>query len=683
MENISQTHVASLTAGLMISESVLAVVMNSLTITAIVKGNLVQKSVSHLFIASLIFVDLLCGVSMLSTQCVSMVYAVFGSSSVLVIVTWTNAVINAMVFPGSLFISLVIGLDRAIATTHPLKYKSILTHQRGFTLLTVIAIFIFLTVVPAALLNVLTLDEIPVIMHPTAIYPDGYTTFFTSPLIFSLLVANSLFYLKVLGAYKRTLTRYSTNNRLTMRSRKLTKTAMLTVLILIVCWLPLAVITAMPISCVNDVTYHSVFIVVVIPTFANNFIYAWNHRDFRRACSTCVLKSLSKHINMIEHEYSFTCDCVNKFSSCRVLKASCDTRSFIHFIMRRTRSKNIFKQKPKFVLRTHYSTWEFYLYRIIALLACMNLLVMLVFSAILFTDDAVIAVPKQFVTPGQYGNQGQNEDKWTPGRELALDTFDEKDNGTLMLFEQLLRHDKKPYFVNIKQVQCLYLGIDVTETLVQGDCVCESGWHGNQCSIPADVITASDLIKGHDLNIRDAPRRLVDVSFFGNGTKDWFGHLNRKFELTGDVIDVFLVLWPCFSNTTSCRTHTIDAAWSRVTRLLHFRKIRRKIVHAFLGNDVNANLSNPSNILKAVAENGFDILDNLKEDDFVVISMNSWDIIPRELCIFLKLHDGIPEAFYGNGTWIGRDISQLGTDSQKNMVLGGSVDFFERIEDYL
>ena len=279
-------------------ECLAAIAFNPLTIAAIFIGGLAKKSATNLFIASLSVSDFLSGISLFCFQVQKWASTLLSISPALVATSWVSATISAIAFPGSLLSSMVIGLYRALATSKPTKYKQLMSPRNAKLILMLQWTMLSGLVFAPVIYNYVSLEPTErqqLIINPPDVYPTGYTTYFTSPLIYVFLFGNALLYVKVFHSYKnftsriRSISAESSNDS---KSRKLTKTAMIVTTILIVCWMPLAVVSAMKVPdpfsqpgafLAYAISYESVFIFLLFPSFLNNIIYALQHKDYWRA----------------------------------------------------------------------------------------------------------------------------------------------------------------------------------------------------------------------------------------------------------------------------------------------------------------------------------------------------------------------------------------------------------------
>ncbi|ELU16413.1 hypothetical protein CAPTEDRAFT_213637 [Capitella teleta] len=149
-----------------------------------------------------------------------------------------------------------------------------------------------LMVIPASIYKRIQEDHLKYIVMTPEAYPKGYTLYITTPLGFILLIANALLYARVFWLLKVQTNKVSNNTHQAIsnrRSRRLTRMLLIVVCVLVGCWTPVTVLSSMAVTegglfVLNAyITYAISFAVVMIPSFMNNIIYAWQHQDYRRA----------------------------------------------------------------------------------------------------------------------------------------------------------------------------------------------------------------------------------------------------------------------------------------------------------------------------------------------------------------------------------------------------------------
>jgi hypothetical protein len=160
-----------------IVQCLVAVAMNPLTILAIWKGGLAKKSATNIFIANLSVSDFFSALSAFCLEVHKWVSAMHGASTALVVSSWVNCTLIAIAYAGSLVTSLVIGFDRALATSNPLNYKRLMTTRTAKLMVTGLWAFLVCTVLVPVFYHVATLDPAqrsPPITNPTKIHPPEY-----------------------------------------------------------------------------------------------------------------------------------------------------------------------------------------------------------------------------------------------------------------------------------------------------------------------------------------------------------------------------------------------------------------------------------------------------------------------------------------------------------------------------
>ena len=205
--------------------------------------------------------------------------------------------------------------------------------------------------------------------------------------------------------------------------------------------------------------------------------------------------------------------------------------------------------------------------------------------------------------------------------------------------------DNKDYFVETASLICLKEGTDLlilNSNVTFTDCPCKNTWFGEHCSIPEAVHASKAYRKLTRLTLRKSPRRIIQSLPF---VSEW-DMLDLRFYDTGDIVDAFIILDSIFTAYGDLRDLTLLPA------LLDGKypyDVTRKVIPVVLDY-----------YPEEAQENGwiFDALyrnhpfakglpkevSNVDDDDYILI--NDADEVPnRDVLLFLKLHDGIPQPF--------------------------------------
>ncbi|ELU04837.1 hypothetical protein CAPTEDRAFT_198496 [Capitella teleta] len=281
-----------LVSGVVCIECIAAILLNTLTISAIVICGLGKRSATHLFIASLSVSDLLSGVNILCFQVQRWLVDWIGSNSGLAATSWLNAVLAGIALPSSLQTSLVIGIDRALATSKPIKYKTLMSLRNAKLIILFQWILASVMVCIPAIYKYIGLDAAQrnkMIVQPPEIFPDSFNRHVALPMTYLNVTSITLLYIKVFLSYKKAIGKIEVSADPVI-SRKLTRTAMIVTTLLIICWTPLAVVSSLPVPdqdtqafIAYTAAYKCVFIFLLLPAYLNNIIYALQHKDYKRA----------------------------------------------------------------------------------------------------------------------------------------------------------------------------------------------------------------------------------------------------------------------------------------------------------------------------------------------------------------------------------------------------------------
>ncbi|ELT89263.1 hypothetical protein CAPTEDRAFT_212807 [Capitella teleta] len=278
-----------------LTSSVLTMIINPLTVIAMALHGMLRKSATNLFIASLCCADLITGAALFLVKLQELMTTKHSDAEAkfTAVISWTAAALTVMGFFSSLFTAFAIGVDRAVATITPMKYRSRMTHKRGIISLVIMWTSVgCLVLTPLAVkLNSLEKEQpLPVITHPPLAFPQPFIQYVCTPLIGCCLIGNALLYLSIVIAFNR-FSRTAKSSSSTKHSQQLTKMSVILVSSLLVSITPITIFAALPPPAEPleqlraNLMYNALMIIMLVPTFSNNFIYAWHQRDFRKAFS--------------------------------------------------------------------------------------------------------------------------------------------------------------------------------------------------------------------------------------------------------------------------------------------------------------------------------------------------------------------------------------------------------------
>ncbi|ELT88738.1 hypothetical protein CAPTEDRAFT_209377 [Capitella teleta] len=273
-------------------ECLLILAANPVTILAIIQSKLAQKSPAHFLIGALSVTDFLSGLLFLLLQSLGWAIATIGITKAIIELNWLTCLLSTLMMPCSLITSFLIGVDRFMAVTFPVKYKLHMKVKTAAFMVLGQWIFVSAIVLPAAIYKRTTEGPLKFITNPPDIYPDGYAAYVTTPLAFILLIGNALLYVGVFWMHKVQTKKVANvqSNQVQARGRRLTRLCIIVVGVLIACWAPVTIVSALPVPRNNPLAlqvykfvYSFCFVINIIPAFANNILYAWQHNDYRRA----------------------------------------------------------------------------------------------------------------------------------------------------------------------------------------------------------------------------------------------------------------------------------------------------------------------------------------------------------------------------------------------------------------
>lgn len=288
VEQLPSCPITSLTM-ILFAESILSLIINPLTLVAMVKFNYMKKSATNLLIGGLYVVDIIRGIAVLcmDPQNIEEQYRV---------VIWISNGLAGSGFFASLLITLGIGIERLIVTVFPMKRKQMSNIRWAkWYLLCVCVSSLLLTVVPISVrYSYLPINEqLRLMTMSNEMYSQDYRAFVMAPFLLFCLISIVMCYAAMLIAFIR-MTKRVQNSSNDRHSRRLTRMVITIVTIMIISCLPVFipglintpdplenskafVILCMAIEFVNMLS--------AIPTYLNNVIYMWHQPSFRKACA--------------------------------------------------------------------------------------------------------------------------------------------------------------------------------------------------------------------------------------------------------------------------------------------------------------------------------------------------------------------------------------------------------------
>ncbi|ELT91943.1 hypothetical protein CAPTEDRAFT_216475 [Capitella teleta] len=274
-------------------ESLLVIVLNPITVLAVIKSKLAQKSSAHFLIAVLSVSDFLCGLQFFCHQLLRMLIPIVGVNKAVIEANWCLYMTSAIVVPSSSFVSLLIGIDRFIAVSYPTEYMQKMKIRNAAVMVAVMWVFSIGRILPAGVYKRLQDDQLAFIAHNRDAFPRGYSLYFSAPLGLIALLLNTLLYARIFQLFKAQSNRIagSVNHDLsTKRSQRLTRLSLIVVCVFIACLTPVILMSLLPqpeggplaLNAYNVVSSFSA-VLIIAPSFVNNIIFAWQHQDYRKA----------------------------------------------------------------------------------------------------------------------------------------------------------------------------------------------------------------------------------------------------------------------------------------------------------------------------------------------------------------------------------------------------------------
>lgn len=281
----------------------LAVVTNSLTTAVLVTFPFLRTGVIYIFILNLCFSDTLLGVSFGMHNTIRiMVHLGFHREyfGLLSRIVATFVMLGNM---ASLMGTALIGVDRAIATTSPLTYKNRMTSQVARLLVCGSWLYLMTVTFTFSGLKYLSLSEVDkhhVVFTMEEVYSPEAHRFLFAPQTVIITLGTVILYAKILTKVNSQKKKVQVNSK---KSEKMTKMILVLLTVMLAAWLPNNFITLFKLPPAEEnptghivyiVVYNILIVVNCVPFFSNAFIYAGQHRDYRKAYSTVMQCGLLK-----------------------------------------------------------------------------------------------------------------------------------------------------------------------------------------------------------------------------------------------------------------------------------------------------------------------------------------------------------------------------------------------------
>ncbi|ELT91560.1 hypothetical protein CAPTEDRAFT_198410 [Capitella teleta] len=276
--------------------TLITIVINPMTVMAMFYYKMLKKTATNLFIVSLCGSDSFLGLGAFLLKISHCMFLLDVTTPSVKVCSWFAGVLICIAFFASLLNVILIGVDRALATVVPLKHRTLMTVNRSMLVLAIMWVFIsFLTFVPLTLKlwGTHSPSDLSVIIYPTEIFPPNYTLHFTTPYIMTCIAGSAILYGSVVFFYFKAAKRMKKQSTAKeKRGQQMTRMVIIIVVIIVVFNSPIVVLGAMPPPDaqatpaeygVHHFIYELCHFCMIVPTFINNFIYAWHLEEFRRA----------------------------------------------------------------------------------------------------------------------------------------------------------------------------------------------------------------------------------------------------------------------------------------------------------------------------------------------------------------------------------------------------------------
>lgn len=267
-----------------ITVSLLTIVVNPMTMLAMIQGRLLDRSATYQLIFSLCMSDLLLGLGNLLWK-----YHGLVSQPQPPELSWIAALLTMLGFLSSTINILLIGIDRTLAAAASVRYKGLVTLRVSrMVLLSTWGISLVINALPIGLKlwhNNFEHGQLSPVFHIQEPYPSAFVTYFLLPLVFWMVACTCLLYAYVLSSYL--LARVPSSG--SGGRQRVTRMILMVVAFSVSFNVPLVVVGSkwhpeeVASSTLRQLIFESSCFLSVIPTFCNNFLYASHLKDFRQA----------------------------------------------------------------------------------------------------------------------------------------------------------------------------------------------------------------------------------------------------------------------------------------------------------------------------------------------------------------------------------------------------------------
>lgn len=282
-------------AGIVLIESAFVMVVNAFTLIAVIRYKMVRRSASNLCIASLTFIDFICGLSAFGFKLQILLAGFDHKSEYLSYLGWISAILGSWIFFASFLMAIFIGIDRITAIWQIFYNKRLVTIRNMGAAIFFGALIITSCILFPVIRNFILLSKSQkssILQDPMLVYPETYRRYFIVPFACLLMLASVLLNAFIYKGYYRFKLAFESLTPNQRRDMRVSKTAFTIVGLLIVCWGPTSLFGVLSrpnsdwspdVITAFSLAYEVVFVLILVPCWMNTFIYALQQPPYKKA----------------------------------------------------------------------------------------------------------------------------------------------------------------------------------------------------------------------------------------------------------------------------------------------------------------------------------------------------------------------------------------------------------------
>ncbi|ELU08749.1 hypothetical protein CAPTEDRAFT_217023 [Capitella teleta] len=274
-------------------EALLAVVTNTCTVITILVSPSLRSTSLSTFLLSMGFSDCLYGITFGAHNIIRLKALSGDNNPNFGTLTRMLCVVTSIATHCSLICTTWISIDRAIATSFPFDYKKRVTVTRCRIFVCATWIYSIISTTALGLVKYFDLSDAEkskVLSNVADIFPTTAYRYYVTLQIFVFLFSNVLLYWRIVVSVA--IRKKKSGGK---KNEKLTKMVIIVLTVMLICWLPgnLLYFVKVPNPYLDpdgfkvfSVIYNVIVIMISVPSFANAFVYAGQHKDYRAAYAT-------------------------------------------------------------------------------------------------------------------------------------------------------------------------------------------------------------------------------------------------------------------------------------------------------------------------------------------------------------------------------------------------------------